>query len=85
MSPKNNDVFVRITNKEVYSELTAFREENERQHEAIKTLIAQYKADNEKKFEEINGSINLVKATVGGAVALVVAIGGWLIYHLMSN
>jgi hypothetical protein len=81
MAPKKN-VFVEITNQQVYNELSKFREENEKQHQDILMALETQKACNNNEHEKIRGSINLVKATMGGVVTIVGAVGLWVLGNL---
>lgn len=72
------NTFVKITNQEVYCEITNFRQENAKQHDEIMERLSNLTAKNEYEHEKIRGSINLVKATVGGVVAIVVAVASYV-------
>lgn len=78
-SVPKEQTFVRITNQQVYCELTAFRKENDEQHEAIKELLASQKAQNDKEHENIRGSINVLKATIGGIISVGTGAILWLL------
>jgi hypothetical protein len=78
MSPRSKD-FVTISNEQVYSELTAFRIENDRKHDEIIALIAEIKSINNSEHERMKGQIGVLTATIGGVSLLATLAIGWIL------
>jgi hypothetical protein len=68
---RNNDTFVRITNKEVYAELLALREENRHRHEEIRS-----------RLDLTNGKVKRSLWVASTAMSLCVILIGLLFTHI---
>lgn len=73
MARNGNKVFVSITNRQIYDELSQFKAQNAKEHLAILEEIAGYKSQ----------VLNL-RLALGGIGILAMSTLGWLVLHISA-
>jgi len=74
MARNGDKTFVTITNKQIYSELCQFKEDNEKQHNEILLEISKYRSQ-----------VQNLKMALAGIGILTMTTLGFLINHLLAH
>lgn len=69
---KEDNVFITISNGQIYRELCEFKEENRKEHQAIMNEIASYKSQ-----------VSNLKMAIGGIGVLLMTMLGFFINHIL--
>ena len=81
---KNNKVFIKITNQQIYAEIQGIKEllettikQNNEQHACMES-------DCKERSISLKGQISLVKWLALGGIGIASTAAGWLIAHLLK-
>ena len=84
--------FVTITNEQIYEKILSietkvqsFNDSNQQQHEELKGLINCHYTENKIEHEKIKGQANIMSATIGGVVSVLVLVGTMMLQTIFGK